>query len=272
MAPVAWSFRPPASRAVVLIVVAITLVRYVPGWASLAASSTADSVRVMTWNLPSSPNSGARALEGILISEAEIIGVQELMPQAAQALDADETLLVRLPHRVLAPERTVLGMGLLSRYPIVEQQTWTEPPLLRAVVEHPTHGPFSVFVVHPLPAAIRTIVRVPVSFDSTRRDSDIAWIRSVIGTEASSGRPVLVIGDLNTTEREPAYAEFTAGMLDAHLLAGVGPGLRGGPRASDRCRSVCSASTTSLAWADSCPSRRSSIARCPATIAGWRPR
>ena len=33
------------------------------------------------------------------------------------------------------------------------------------------------------------------------------------------------MGDLNTTEREPAYADFTAGLHDAHLDAGIGPGL-----------------------------------------------
>ena len=33
------------------------------------------------------------------------------------------------------------------------------------------------------------------------------------------------MGDMNTTEREQAYADFTAGLRDAHLDAGIGPGL-----------------------------------------------
>ncbi len=40
---------------------------------------------------------------------------------------------------------------------------------------------------------------------------------------------VVMLGDLNTTEREPAYSELSAGLRDSHLDAGLGPGLTWGP-------------------------------------------
>jgi vancomycin resistance protein VanJ len=39
----------------------------------------------------------------------------------------------------------------------------------------------------------------------------------------------VMLGDINTTEREPAYAELSAGLRDSHLDAGLGPGLTWGP-------------------------------------------
>ena len=50
-------------------------------------------------------------------------------------------------------------------------------------------------------------------------------MRALIDADLAAGQTVLVMGDLNTTEREQAYADFTAGLRDAHLDAGTGPGL-----------------------------------------------
>ena len=50
-------------------------------------------------------------------------------------------------------------------------------------------------------------------------------MRAAIDADLAAGQSVIVMGDLNTTEREPAYTDFTAGLNDAHLDAGIGPGL-----------------------------------------------
>jgi endonuclease/exonuclease/phosphatase family metal-dependent hydrolase len=113
---------------------------------------------------------------------------------------------------------------LLSRHPILEQETSTDPPFIRALIDPPDADPFTVIVVHPLPARFVTVARLPIALDTARRDAAIARIRSMIDVELAAGRSVVVLGDLNTTEREPAYADLTAGLRDAHLDAGIGPG------------------------------------------------
>ena len=50
-------------------------------------------------------------------------------------------------------------------------------------------------------------------------------MRALIDSDLAAGQTVLLMGDLNTTEREQAYADFSAGLRDAHLDAGTGPGL-----------------------------------------------
>ncbi|MEO6349808.1 MAG: endonuclease/exonuclease/phosphatase family protein [Candidatus Limnocylindrales bacterium] len=229
-APLAWRFRRPTGRPVgrlaVVALIIVAALRYVPAWVSLPSAPTGDQLSAMTWNLLAGPEAGQRALEGILRSDADVIGLQELQPAAADAIASDPTLAQRLPYRSLSPDRTVLGVGLLSRYPITDVVTSADPPFLRAVIEHPAAGSITVFVVHPpLPGTFQSIAGAPVSIRTAERDAAIALIRSMVQAEAQVGRPVLVIGDMNMTEREPIYAEFTQGaMRDAHLDAGIGPG------------------------------------------------
>ena len=106
----------------------------------------------------------------------------------------------------------------MSSYPILEQYSSFEPPFMRAVVGGDV-GPIVVYVIHPLPASIRTIAGFPISMSTDKRDAALATIRGRIDQDLGGGMPVLVMGDLNTTEREPAYAQFSAGFVDAHAVS-----------------------------------------------------
>ncbi len=226
VAPLALPGRARWRIAVVLGLVALAALRYGPLLVSLPSSAASDAtMHVATWNLLAGGPSVERAVTGLANADLDIVGLQELQPRAAAALSADPTTAARYPFRVLAPESSVLGMGLLSRYPIVSHEEWSDPPLIRAVVAPVGAEPVTVFVAHPLPARIDTLVGVPMSLQTARRDADIAFIRSLVEAELETGRAVLVLGDLNVTEREPAYATFAQGLDDAHLNAGIGPGL-----------------------------------------------
>lgn len=223
--------RSTAGRVAIAIFFVAVLGRYAPGWISLPTSVAGERLTVIAWNLERGPDGAQRALEGLLGRDADLVGLEELQREAADALAGDPTLLTRLPYRVLAPDDSVLGMGLLSAYPIVEQQISTDPPFIRALVDPPESDPVAVFVVHPLPARFVTLARLPIALDTAGRDAAIASIRSLIDLDLAAGRSVVVLGDLNTTEREPAYAEFTSGLRDAHLDAGFGPGFSWRPPA-----------------------------------------
>lgn len=216
--------RPAIYLAAAFVVVA--LLRYEPLLLSPGGAAGPPDLTVTTWNVLAGPGTAQRTLDGLaLVDDADLVGLVELQPALADAL-AQPALLARYPQRVLAPHYSVLGIGLLSRHPIIEQSTDHDPPHLRALVATPgTAEPTAVYVVHPLPARIGTLGPLPVTLDTTRRDAAIAELRAMIEADLQAGRPVIVLGDLNATEREPAYAEFSAGLRDAHLDAGFGPGM-----------------------------------------------
>jgi len=217
-------FRAPhwAARVLVLAFIAVALTRYVPAWTSSPPESGADPLRVSAWNILAGEDAVARALEGISASNADLIGLQELEPQVAAALTREATA---FEFRGLTSVSTMSDVGLLSRHPILESQTMTDLSVLRAVVGPPAAEPIVVYVVHPPLGRIVYLGNVPVSVDFAVRDVAIARLRARVEVDIAHERSVVVLGDFNTTERERAYAQLSAGLRDAHLDAGLGPGL-----------------------------------------------
>jgi vancomycin resistance protein VanJ len=213
-----------AGRILAVVLVGLLLVRCGPLLVSAPTSNAGSDIRLMTWNVLAE-DSATRTVEAVLDSGAGLVALQELQPDAAAALEANSAVTAGFPNRALEPESTVLGLGLLSAFPIHEHSVSSDPPFLRAVVAIDPARPTIVYVIHPLPARISMLARFPTSLDTTRRDADIAVIRGQIDADLAAGREVLVMGDLNTTEREPAYHDMAAGLQDAHDVAGLGPGL-----------------------------------------------
>jgi vancomycin resistance protein VanJ len=224
-AVVAFRPQPRIARPLVLLLLIVLLARCGPASISNPSGGAGELVQVMAWNMEAGLDAGERVLTGVLKSEADLIGLEELQPHAAAALDADSNLTSRLPYRALEPEATVRGVGLLSRYPIIEHQVSLDPPYVRTVVVPSLGNPIAVFVVHPLPARFNSVAGIPLALDAQKRDADIMLIRSLVDQDLRAGRSVIVMGDINTTEREPAYADLSVGLRDAHLDAGIGPGL-----------------------------------------------
>ncbi len=220
---VAGRWRPAVILAAALLIVAVG--RYGPTWVSLPAPAQGETMKVVSWNVLAGPDAAARVLDGLATTaDADLIGLLELQPAMAEAVMADPALAQRFAHQAFDPDSSVYGVGLLSRYPILEQSSSHDPPYLRALVGTPDVATV-VYVVHPLPARIRTIGSLPVALETATRDADMALIRGLIEADLVAGGPVIIVGDINTTEREPAYAAFAAGLRDAHLDAGIGPGL-----------------------------------------------
>ena len=120
-------------------------------------------------------------------------------------------------------------MGLLSRYPISVQASGSDPPFIRALVQVAGGKPLTAIVAHPLPARIPSIGPLPVALETADRDADLAFLRAMVDDELAARRSVVMFGDFNVTEREPAYLELAAGLRDAHLETGGGPGFTWAP-------------------------------------------
>lgn len=227
--PVFVRQRPPLATIVAVVLVVTAVARYGPVLVSTPQPEFGPSVRVATWNMLADTGSPVRILAGLRDIQADVVGIQELLPQAADALAADPGLLEAFPYRFLAPERTVLGIGLLSRYPITVQASESDPPLVRAAIHVSNGTTFTAIVVHPLPARIRSFGPVPLALDTVARDAALSGIRGMVDDELAAGRSVVLLGDFNVTEREPAYFDLAAGLRDAHLETGWGPGFTWAP-------------------------------------------
>ncbi len=223
-------FRAPhwAARVLVLVLITIALPRYMPAWISSPPRPSAEPLEVSAWNIQAGKDAAARALEGISASNAHLIALQELEPEVAAALTGEAT---GFEFQALASDSNVSDVGLLSRYPILESQTFTDPLVLRVVVDPPIAEPIVIYVVHPPLGRFVYLGDLPVGVDFSARDVAIVRIRVRVEEDLAQERSVVVLGDFNTTERERAYAQISAGHRDAHLDAGLGPGLtwRPGP-------------------------------------------
>ena len=211
-----------AGRILVVVLVAIVFIRYVPGWTAAATQPSDDPIRISTWNMHAGDNAAERVLEGVSNSNAQILAIEELGPEAVAALNEEAD---RFPYKALTSDTRFLDVGLLSEFPIIESERSTNPPFVRAVVDTPDgDAPIVVYAVHMPLARLVYIGGVPIGVDFSARDRAIVILSTRIEEDLAEHQRVIVLGDFNTTERELGYDVVSRGLRDAHMDAGVGPG------------------------------------------------
>jgi vancomycin resistance protein VanJ len=221
---------------VMLVVLLAAAGRYGPSLVSFPAAlpTGAQSIQVMTWNIEAGAVSADTMAATIDRLRPDIVGLVELVPDRSQSIDQDERIRVLYPYRVMLPRSGAPGIGLLSRFPVVEKQFTQDPPLLRVVLAlSDSEPPATVFVAHPYLNLSNVGAFIP-SIETEVRDRRISAIRAAIDVDLRAGNDVLVLGDFNVTEREPAYAELTRGLHDAQREAGFGLGLTWRPSRLDQ--------------------------------------
>jgi vancomycin resistance protein VanJ len=199
---------------------------------SLPSPATAAEPRLTatTWNLYVS-NGQFDTITGTLAEiRSDVVAVQELTHAQADALAADRVLRERFPTQLLQPGGTD-GMGILSRFPLIEHGDIPHPRYPDSFrtqwARLDTGDGASLIVInaHPRPARLGGDgLRGLLGYDPTFRDSEIANVRQFVDGLLDRGERVLLLGDFNTAEGEPAYAELTQGLQDAHRLTGQGWG------------------------------------------------
>lgn len=200
--------------------VIVTVIRFGDEWVSLPSGGAPDSsLRLVSWNLELGARSPSQAVDALLRLDADVIALQELTNDAAAAIEADPTLRARYPNQVLAPDASVLGIGLLSAYPITQDEVTSEPVLMTAQLDLGGGRQLIVLNAHPLPGNIGSL-----SFDARRRDADLDRVRVRIEALLRGEVPFIVIGDYNVASSEPAYGRLAEGLRDVHREVGFGPG------------------------------------------------
>lgn len=218
----------------------VGLARFLPGMISLPSPTTPASteISITSWNRQAFEGADGDDVMGVFrASGSDIIAIQELRYDDAARIDADPTLASRYPYRLLRPHGGTFGMGLLSVHPILDEGSREVPATVWARLDLGGGREMVVINSHPLPGAIRTLAQspLPVDYDVGDRDSAIRRLRAeLVDPLLADGEAVLLVGDFNTTVREPAFTELAAGLVDVHASVGLGPGSTWRPDSLDR--------------------------------------
>jgi vancomycin resistance protein VanJ len=203
----------------------------------------AASFSVLTWNIRFSNPQPDAMFRFLATTPAAIVALQELTTEHIARIRHDPALVEQYPYQIAWPHGYGAGMALLSRYPILEHGRLERPPTLWArldlddgrqvvlVSAHPTFFPPKMAAEEPqaataLGARMRRLLDARfLRYNPDYRDDGIRRVRSLVDRLRHEHAPLLVVGDFNVTEREPAYQELTAGLQDAQRYAGSGSGL-----------------------------------------------
>jgi endonuclease/exonuclease/phosphatase (EEP) superfamily protein YafD len=219
----------PVGLVAAIALLAITGLRFSGDWVSIPVSPpSADLLRLhlVTWNLEVFSRPGTETAAVLRTVDADVIALQELQPEAATAIEADPILRERFPYRVLVPSQDVVGLGLLSRFPIGGATYATDPAIQEATLDVGGGQRLAIVHAHPFHAEIASLgdTRLPLGIDVGRRNADLVEIRRRVDARLAAGLPVLLVGDLNTADSEPAFDRLVAGFRDVHAEVGEGTG------------------------------------------------
>ncbi len=226
--PLAWlSQRRPAPVATA-VPAAIFLVLYgglflprmVPG-----ATGGAKALGVMSLNVLYSSENGAAIERLVRLDTPDLICLQELNQRLA------EDLVTRLgseyAYHVLLPEDDVTGLGVFSRYPLRDEGEIPDPAWRHGaqVVMLEFEGE-SVLVlnVHALSPSWPRLSRQWTSAFETEFRLREAQVRLWLDRVDRHDGPVIVAGDLNSTDQNATYRWMAGRLADAHREVGWGLG------------------------------------------------
>jgi endonuclease/exonuclease/phosphatase (EEP) superfamily protein YafD len=220
LVPIAILARLPVLTILVALCMLLTVVKLGDEWTSWPGDgSSAGSLHLVSWNLQLGARAPSDAVAALQAQDAQIVALQELTDDVSAAIAEDPVLRQRFPYRVLAPQRGVLGLGLLSSFPISRHLLQDDPVSLTAQLTLDEGRRLLVMNAHPLPGIVR-----PLSFNGRLRDDGLQRLRERAEPLLAGETPLILIGDLNVASSEPSYGLISAGFRDAHREVGWGPG------------------------------------------------
>ena len=202
-------------------------VQFVPQTATRANASVGDdSLRVMTLNTWTNSDRDGAFATAVRDWQPDVIALQEIGPTFKVELDnlADEW-----PYQVRTTVRSASRVALLSKFPILSQEADNERSGCHCLhVTLDRHGTeIEVILVHIRAPSlgVRNRRADPLQvhgFDASEQDASYAALVSQV---RESDKPLIVLGDFNTTERQVGYnLMYSAGLRNAHQEAGRGFG------------------------------------------------
>jgi vancomycin resistance protein VanJ len=205
----------------------LVLPRPIPRAPALSAPPAGRPLRVMTANLLWINEQRAATAALLGVERPDVVVIQELGPAMADFLASE--LRGQYPHQLLEPSSSAAGLGILSRYPfrteIGGDGRLPRECYCQRVVVDVGGRPATVLNLHPWPPRIGLIQAgrfpVPTTFDASQTTQAI---RAALAGARQHEGALLVLGDLNTSARQPLYRELARDLRDAQQEAGRGLG------------------------------------------------
>lgn len=200
-------------------------------WAVPPATASTPTLKVMSWNVKRRPNETQtqRICAALATATADVVTLIEVNYDEVQCAPAVSR---RFPYR-FSRGGTSGEILLLSRYPLRELPVKIDHAAQRAhatIVDVQIGADQIVTVIGAHMPAPNTVVRrrsacqSAVCYDPSRRDAAIRQLHALATDLIRQGRAVILAGDFNLTEREPAYRDLVQGLTDAQRAAGGGVG------------------------------------------------
>lgn len=172
-------------------------------------------IRVMTFNQLFTNQHTSDIIRQIRAQGADVIGLQEFSEQTAQAIKAE--LSGEYPYQFLEPGNQN-GLGLISRYPFLTTGVDESGHGQRVTIELEGQT-VTIISLHLQAPRIdahksRKLFSLPVitGYDASAPNREID--RLLEGIQTIDG-PLIIMGDFNTSDREPHYAKLDAVLHDA---------------------------------------------------------
>jgi vancomycin resistance protein VanJ len=183
---------------------------FLPRPAPVAAAGS--GLTVMTYNMLGFNEDVDAVVAAVRASDADVVGVQELNPPVAEALQRE--LGSAYPYQVLDPRPGVTGMGVLSRHPLRPRDEgvpgeWVGTPQVLGL----DFAGRDVMLLH--------FHATSGILSSPEREWQAQMLASIA---AAAPGPVVALGDLNATDLSTAYRSMTGPLRDAWRDAGWGLG------------------------------------------------
>lgn len=185
-----------------------------------------EMLTVMTYNLLDMGRPCESAADTIRKANPDVVAIQELNPPTAELIVRD--LAREYPYQILDPQNGTHGMGILSRVPLLVDDTrlpgeWVGVPQV-ATIEW--RGQTVTFInTHPMPTNFGLhdyfLATDQVEWTIHERERDVEVVTNFA---AARSEPVIVLGDFNMTDTSEAYQIITRTFGDSWREAGWGLG------------------------------------------------
>jgi endonuclease/exonuclease/phosphatase (EEP) superfamily protein YafD len=175
-------------------------------------------LRFLTYNVHAESVDVQPMLDVIRVTDADIVALQEVSPAMATALAAH--MADEYPYQALHPnfDNPIFGQGVLSRYPIVEDEYWVISLGHQRVKIDRMGTPLVLYNTHPVHPFLLEQGKI---FDMQPHQREM---QEVLRRAALDDGEVLVAGDLNMTDQASDYARLAAQFHDTYREVGWGLG------------------------------------------------
>jgi endonuclease/exonuclease/phosphatase (EEP) superfamily protein YafD len=218
-------------RVLLVLCAVVYVLRFPPKLIIAGPQSTpgATHLSVLSWNT----RAGGEYDQVMAVLRSKPAAIVGLVEADWNGLSNDPEVAALYPNRWgVEAAGPVSGEMLLTEYPILEKgilggaDIWGNVP--RAIWARLDVGlgkNIVVVVAHPPPGRFCTRYTFPRGcYNTSLRDQQLQGINAAVQPFLKAGDALIMVGDFNVTEREPAYKDLSAGLVDAYHTVGAGTG------------------------------------------------